>query len=173
MRSKSTSVFTESQEPVFARSFEDLGLTLENTDLSQSEKDQFKNIVGAYNQVFALSDSELTGCVLGSLKLRPKEKETKPFRAKVFPQSTPDRLETERQIENLLKAGFIERSTSNFSSGCFWFTNRVLRQIRKGLCLTYVPPIGCWNKIITIFLLSPKSLIKLVLSRLNIIVRLT
>ena len=101
------------------RTFEDLGLKLENTTLSEEEKDQFKDIVQQYNDVFALDNSELTGCVLGSLKLRPKNVETKPFRARIYPQSTVDRLETEKQIDDLFRCGFIERSTSNFSSPCF------------------------------------------------------
>ena len=101
------------------RTFEDLGLKLENTNLSEEEKDQFKDIVQQYNDVFALDNSELTGCVLGSLKLRPKNVETKPFRARIYPQSTVDRLETEKQIDDLFRCGFIERSTSNFSSPCF------------------------------------------------------
>ena len=101
------------------RTFEDLGLKLENTALSEEQKHQFKAIVEKFSDVFALKNSELTGCVLGSLKLRPKNVEIKPFRARIYPQSTVDRLETERQIDNLFQCGFIERSTSNFCSPCF------------------------------------------------------
>ena len=103
-------------EPNFSpkRTFEELGLKLENTSLSEMEKRQFKDVVQQYNDVFALDNSELTGCVLGSLKLRPKSVDNKPFRAKIYPQSTVDRLETERQIDDLFRCGFIERSTSKF-----------------------------------------------------------
>ena len=64
------------------RTFEKLGLKLENTTLSEKEKHQFKNIVEQFNDVFAHDNSELTGCILGSLKLRPKNVEIKPFRAR-------------------------------------------------------------------------------------------
>ena len=107
----------ESQRP--SRSFESLGLSLDNFTLSEQEKGQFKGLVEEFNDVFALNNSELSGCVLGSLKLRPIPGEIKPFRARIYPQSTVDRLETERQIDALFKCGFIERSTSVFSSPCF------------------------------------------------------
>ena len=56
---------------------------------------------------------------MGTLKLRPKDVEIETFRARIYPQSTAHRLKTERQIDDLVKAKFIERSTSPISSACF------------------------------------------------------
>ena len=61
----------------------------------------------------------ISGCILGKLELRMKPgADVKYSRARIYPMSTPDRLELERQVSDLLKWGFIERSKSQvFFSG--------------------------------------------------------
>ncbi len=54
------------------RSFEDLGLSFEGATIAESEKECLKELVKEFNDIFALQNSELTGCVLGTLKLRPR-----------------------------------------------------------------------------------------------------
>ena len=102
------------------RTFEELGFNLDDTDLTPDEKLTFKNLVEAYSEVFCLSNAELDGCVLGKLELKLKPgADAKYSRARIYPMSTPDRLELERQVSDLLKWGFIERSKSRFSSPAF------------------------------------------------------
>ena len=65
------------------RTFEQLGLKMEGCELPENDQKRFKNLVTNYNDVFALDNSEVTGCTLGSLHLRTKEPNVKPFRARV------------------------------------------------------------------------------------------
>ena len=119
-------------------------------------KSRFRELVKEFDDVFALDNSELSGCVLGSLKLRPKEGEVKPFRAGIYPQSTVDRLETERQIDALLKCDFIERRTSAFSSPSFQ-VNKANSPEKNVLCLISVNQTKSWSRTAMTSSLSQKS----------------
>ena len=102
------------------RTFEELGFNLDDTDLTPDEKLRFKSVIEEFSDVFCLSNAELSGIVLGKLELKLKPgADAKYSRARIYPMSTPDRLELERQISDLLKWGFIERSKSRFSSPAF------------------------------------------------------
>ena len=102
------------------RTCEELGLKLENCTLTENEMKKFRQLIYDYSDVFCVDNSELTGCTLGQLTLRPKEKDPKPFRAKVYPQNSADREILEKEIDELLRCGFIQRSTSNYSCPCFF-----------------------------------------------------
>ena len=78
-----------------------------------------KQLVENYNDIFNLQGSELTGCNLGTLKLRPIDENIKKFRNRIYPQNAENREEIERQVSGLLKDDIIERAASPFSSSCF------------------------------------------------------
>ena len=102
------------------RTFEELGFNLDDTDLTPDEKLRFKSVIEEFSDVFCLSNAELSGIVLGKLELKLKPgADVKYSRARIYPMSTPDRLELERQVSDLLKWGFIERSKSRLSSSAF------------------------------------------------------
>ncbi len=105
--------------PPQKRTCDDLGIKIENTNLSEDKILRLKQLIENYNDVFNLKNSELSGCNLGTLKLKPIDENVKPFRSAIYPQNAENREEIERQVSELLKDGFIERSTSPFSSSAF------------------------------------------------------
>ena len=96
---------------------EQLGIKIESDSLTEAEKRSFYDLIDRYNHIFALTNADLPVTDRGELKLRLKPGAV-PFRAKPFHQSADARAELERQLQELLRDKWIERSTSPWSANC-------------------------------------------------------
>ena len=94
---------------------EQLGITIENDSLTETEKKSFYDLIDKYNHIFALSNSDLPITDRGELHLRLKQGAV-PYRAKPFHQSAEARAQLELQVQELLRNKWIERSTSPWSA---------------------------------------------------------
>jgi RNase H-like domain found in reverse transcriptase/Reverse transcriptase (RNA-dependent DNA polymerase)/Integrase zinc binding domain/Integrase core domain len=99
-----------------ARSFEDLGLRLGDAIVDERDIKQVKEIIADYNDCFALSNSELTGCKLAECSFTLKDPNSRPVRSRSFPMSAVDRMEFEKQVKQMEIDGLIQRSLSPYSS---------------------------------------------------------
>ena len=92
----------------------DLGITLQNTDLSKDQKQQLMSLIGANRDCFATSMSELS-----TTDVYHHEIDTgtaKPIR-KTFYRATPTvQKEIDHHIDNLLETGKIEPSLSEWAA---------------------------------------------------------
>ena len=101
------------------RTCEDLGIKIEHPELSSYETKPFADLITKYSDVFAMQDSELTGCNVLKVKLRLKDPNCKPSRGRIYTHSREAQKEIDRQIKGLLNNGFIEKSNSPYTSGVF------------------------------------------------------
>ena len=87
------------------RTFQDLKLKLGNAISSEEEAKPFQDLITEFNDCFALSNTELTGCKLAECSFELKDPGSKPIRSRSYPLSASDRLELERQVRQMEKMG--------------------------------------------------------------------
>ena len=109
---------SNSTKDMTKRTYDDLKIDLGDVGDSDT-KEGFKRLITEYSDVFALSNSELTGCNLGEVTIKLKDPNCKPVRGKTFAHSIEDRKIISEQIDEMLRDGFIQPSSSPFSVGCF------------------------------------------------------
>ena len=100
------------------RTYEDLNIHL-GSQIDAHTKQEFENLITDYSDVFALSNSELSGCNLGTVELRLKDPNSKPVRGPTFSHPIEEREIISAKIDELLADGFIEPSSSPYSCSCF------------------------------------------------------
>ena len=98
------------------RTIEDLELVINKDNYIKEDITEFKQVLRNNTDLFALSNSELPACKWIKAVFRLKDPNSKPVRGKVFSHSKEAREEIDRQVAQLLKDGFIERSCSPFTS---------------------------------------------------------
>jgi len=95
--------------------YDALKLKLENSDLTEQEKQRFKELISEFGDVFALSNIELEGTDILEYDIHVKQ-DTRPARQKPYNYSEKARAEIERQVQELLAIKLIRRSTSAWCS---------------------------------------------------------
>jgi len=90
-------------------------LKLKNPDLTEEEKQRFKELIGEFGDVFAPSNMELEGTDILKYHIHVKQ-DSKPATQKPYNYSEKARAEIEKQVQELLAIKFIRRSTSAWCS---------------------------------------------------------
>ena len=98
------------------RTIEDLELQINKDGYVKEDISEFTEVIQENIDMFAMSNSELPGCTLMKATFKLKDQNCKPVRGRLFNHSKEARNEIERQVAQLLKDDFIERSCSPFSS---------------------------------------------------------
>jgi len=90
------------------RTFQDLGLKIDNEKVSDFDKRSFVELIEKNSDIFALTQKEI-GCFnLYEVDLEPKDESPPPIKTKLYPQSKEARQEIERQVLELLETRIIE-----------------------------------------------------------------
>jgi len=92
---------------------------LENPYLTEAEKQRFKDLIGEFSDVCALSNMELEGIDILKYDIHVKQDE-RPARQKPYNYSEKARAEIEKQVQEQLAIKFIRRSTSAWCSNVLW-----------------------------------------------------
>ena len=98
------------------RTISDLNLKINQENYVKENIREFKKVLQDNIDLFALTNAELPGCTLMKAKFELKDPNSKPVRGHVFNYSQNAKLEIEKQVAQLLKDDFIERSRSPYSS---------------------------------------------------------
>src|SRR4051812_19779283 len=69
------------------RTFDDLGLKLDNDKLSEFDKKPFKDLIEQYSNIFALSNKDIGKFNLYDVELELKEPNPPAIKTKLYPQS--------------------------------------------------------------------------------------
>jgi len=91
--------------------YEELNLKLENPDLTDQERQKFKELIGKFGDVFVLSNMELEGTDILEYDIHVKQ-DARTMQQKPYNYSEKARAEIEKQVQELLAIKFIRRSTS-------------------------------------------------------------
>lgn len=102
--------------PPSDRTIDDLELSINKDGYIKTDTTRFRNLIQENIDLFAVSNAELPGCTLMRATFKLKDPNAKPVRGRVFSHSKEAKAEIERQVTELLKDDFIERSCSPFSS---------------------------------------------------------
>ena len=98
------------------RTIEDLGLQINKDKYVKEDISEFTQVIQDNVDLFAMSNSELPACKWLKAVFKLKDPNAKPVRGRVFQHSMEAKKEIEKQINQILKDGFIERSCSPFTS---------------------------------------------------------
>ena len=98
------------------RTIEDLGLQINKDKYVKEDISELTQVIQDNVDLFAMSNSELPACKWLKAVFKLKDPNAKPVRGRVFQHSMEAKKEIEKQINQLLKDGFIERSCSPFTS---------------------------------------------------------
>ena len=98
------------------RTLQELGITITNTNLSESEKNTLSKLIEQNSDIFAISLHDLPGTPLHTYDIDTGD--SKPIRQRPYRPSPSGRVEMSKQIKELLDAGFIEPSTGPWGSPC-------------------------------------------------------
>src|SRR6267154_4551980 len=98
------------------RTLKELGISINNTNLSETEKATLSKLLEDNSDVFALSLHDLPGTTLQTYDIDTGD--SKPVRQRPYRPSPAGRIEMSKQIKELLDAGFIEPCTGPWASPC-------------------------------------------------------
>jgi hypothetical protein len=87
------------------------GVEIKNPELTETEKHKFYELLFENRDLLVKENSELPGTDLLNHEIHIAP-DAVPIRQRQYKQSPKDRLEIERQTEELLKAGIVQRSNS-------------------------------------------------------------
>jgi len=95
--------------------YDELKLKLENPELTEHDKQRFKELISEFGDVFALSNMELKGTDTLEYDFHVRQ-DARSARQKPYNYSEKARAEIEKQVQELLAIRFIRRSTSAWCS---------------------------------------------------------
>jgi len=95
--------------------YDELELKIGNPELTNIDRQKFKDLVNEYGDVFALSNMELEGTDIIEYDIHVKQ-DARRSRQKPYNYSEKARAEIEKQVQELLAIKFIRRPTSAWCS---------------------------------------------------------
>ena len=115
----------------------DLGITIDNDDLTDAEKAKIIAVIDSYGDVLSTKASEVTGSDLMKVQLELKEGAV-PARVRSYPQTDEANEFIESETANLVDADTIESSVSPWSAPCLVVTKKLPDgRIKKRLVIDY------------------------------------
>src|ERR1700743_1367460 len=95
---------------------EELGIKINNENLSAEQKQNLETLIEENSDIFALSLRDLPGTTLLEYDIHTNG--AKPIRQRPYRMTPQARIETNRQIQELLDANFIRPCTGPWASPC-------------------------------------------------------
>ena len=115
----------------------DLGITIDNDDLTDQEKAQILAVVDTYGDVLSTKASEVTGSDLMKVQLELKDGAV-PARVRSYPQTDEANEFIEGAVADLNEADIVESTVSPWSAPCLVVTKRLPNgKIKKRLVIDY------------------------------------
>jgi len=130
--------------------YEELELKIDNPELTNKDRQKFKDLVNEYVNVFALSNMELEGTDIIEYDIHVKQ-DARPSRQKPYNYSEKARAEIKKKVQELLAIKFIRRSTSAWCSIVLLVkkTDNSMRMVVEYRQLTSLFPIGTYETMAT------------------------